>query len=72
MTTRLNRLLEVTIFSGAPDFFVALAIGLSTAVVPDRAVPELLPGPVEDEPLLEVDVVFFSSKRTWGEFSAVG
>lgn len=64
--------MTVTIVSGAPDFLVALAIGLSTAVVPERAVPELVPGPVEDEPLVDVVVRFFSSKRTWGELSAVG
>lgn len=63
-------LLEVTIVSGAPDFLVALAIGLSTAVVPERAVP--VPLPVEAEPLVEVVVVFFSSNSTWGELSAVG
>ncbi|MAD87784.1 MAG: hypothetical protein CL912_32900 [Deltaproteobacteria bacterium] len=63
MITRLNMLLEVTIVSGAPDFLVALAIGLSTAVVPDSAVPEPLPVPVEEEPP-DVVVVFFSSKST--------
>ena len=56
-------LLEVTIVSGAPDFLVALAIGLSTAVLPESAVPEPLPVPVEEEPP-EVVVVFFSSKST--------
>lgn len=56
-------LLEVTIVSGAPDFFVALAMGLSTAVLPESAVPEPLPVPVEEEPP-EVVVVFFSSKST--------
>lgn len=73
MTTKLNMLLEVTIVSGAADFLVALAIGLSTGVVPERGVTVLLPVPVVDElPVVVVVVVFFSSKRAWGELSAVG
>lgn len=73
MTTKLNMLLEVTIVSGAADFLVGLAIGLSTGVVPERGVTVLLPVPVVDElPVVVVVVVFFSSKRAWGELSAVG
>lgn len=64
MTTRLKMLPDVTIVSGALDFLVSLAMGLSTAVVPLREVPELLSEPLVEEALPALLVVFFSSKRT--------